>query len=1234
MSADSTRQIAARAARYAFEQLPAKGQQKPWRVTRTNLCPMCKSSDWCRVDPAGKVALCARVDTGGEPFGDGGDHLHILDAAFFGDDSQDFARPEPPKPRPKPEPLTWEERNRRHIAYGALLTALPLATGHEHLAPLAAKFPGALDMLCARVAPARESEEAAEILRELKAKHGWDLFRGVPGFAHPGKLIAAFSVGCAALVLPCFGAGERIEGLQLRRLASEGPKYIWFSGDDFGGSPRDASNQFIPVSIYRPQWGDEAEFILVTEGAKKAATATEALGCYSVSIPGVTQWRAVPGALADVDPDRKLPVRLAFDMDQDENEHVARALETLTQAMKALGRRVEIGRWPREWKGLDDALLADAQIEWISDDETASADPFDAQPADPDSTEPQQDETASAQSSEPDAQPKPEPKPEPEPKSRRQRLEEIAQADPEKWSTLLAELFASEAGEDKRAADALIHEAFKGPFRGKLLKSELQRIAAEAREAVQEKRQAERAAAQKRAQEARQAEREAARAAGKWWVAQSEERPRYESREDGKGGVEVIEWSKNREGEDVATILATCVYREIETRQPSDAEGEPLSVFEVFGSGRTTRFEANPGASMSKSWLETIRQHAPGQQALDVSSATINALNFLAKEISKAFPPQEVTVHAPGFDAKLESYRVPGWVVTAQGFEPESDSAICARGFGEDEKGGFKPDLEGRQLRETAHALQECWPELYPSRIDATIALAGGLCAPMLAPLAGSEARLVLALVGGTGSGKTTNARLLRSFHGINTTPNARNTIKGAIKAAELCRDSLAYVDDLREGASISDFVSSAFDGAQRVTSTKDQKLKRSPALRAGVVLTAETLCGAVQSTENRLVTIKFAPARPECLPLINAAKARLTSLENPSALVAEAVRLALAAGRGWFRARLREFKSVSDRHPCGSARAGDLGALVGLCAQLLREAFISALGEAPAWLASPAECMDRVLSVHDRAEKQAKPSVRFLDALHQAMISRAEFRVIECRWKRGRGQEWGKTVESLSSTTAGLDRGETLVLRIVADDENKDSYLFIAPRTTLQTLKLENLSEGQIRESLVNDKLLETDGEDARRRLWITGLGVHLRGWLIRDAAPAPSNNEGPQKGPRAEWLKSVPASELPDPFSAARLQRVVDLTTNDATSGADAEEAARHWLANGAHRAKANRKQAWKTYQAWAREEGVAAVSQETFELLRGGNGNAPPGALANGNGHHPPGESKCPSTPTRGD
>lgn len=957
------------------------------RAWRGQSCPVCNGrKGWCLVDPDGRAAVCTKIAEGGSEFGRMG-HLHLLAPEEFEPGAEgwkiaaDNSTAKGERKRSKRAKPSKNERKRRDAAYRALLDALPDASGHAELRDLGAASwgPDALVLLAPRLLPAKKSSEAAQVVALLEGEHGRETFQGVPGFAvqeggkldddDPNKALPDFFgasfPGAPALAFPSVGPDGLVEGVRVRRIGDgEGSKYWWLSSDQAGegvGIAGAAGDP--PVSIYKPAEAREGGF-LVTEGEKKAAAAAAALGIIALSVPGVTQWRGTLAALRRMDPDGSAPVAVAYDMDWRGKPEVERARHELLQALADAGRKVSVGEWPAEHKGLDDALV-------------------------------------------------------------------VAGPGALRWE----------------AAEEL---------------------------------------------------------APRWWCGATFNG--YLAREDGRGGVRLVREKFNSQGESMGEeLLATCVVRRVDVRRHAEG-GEPVDAYEVFCDGRSRVFEADPGSSQSAAkWRQTLAANCPGTPWISQSFAAVDGLNAIMQAIAEREPPREIEVHRAGFDKTLEAYRLPGWRIDGEGFH-EEPAEVCPKGFGPEGSAGLLPD--GQRAREAAEAWAEEWPKLHKSPTDATIALAAGLCGPFAAPVAGAPCNVILALVGGTGSGKTTQARLLGSLHGQDGRLGSHGTVKGYLKLAEASRDSLTVVDDLREGRSIRDFAASAFDGSRRPTSTRDQKLSRSPNLRGGVVITAETLDGAVESTMNRMVVINFPRSKKEQLPTINAAKARLRLLENPSALAAEAARLALAAGPERLRRALKETTEAGETHPLGSARGRELAALVGLCVGLLRDTFAHVLGDVPDWMATPAECMDRVLSSHAREEEQARPARVFLDALRESLGTRADLLEVQVEWN-GRGRT------SVEGRVPTPDRGQTLVFEI---ENNGRPLLFVSPRSTLRALGLD-LSEGAIRQSLEDEGLLIPDAKsgEARTQIYVAGPNRQVRGWLIRDAAI-----QGPRGDARADWLQA----------------------------------------------------------------------------------------------------------------
>jgi hypothetical protein len=526
-------------------------------------------------------------------------------------------------------------------------------------------------------------------------------------------------------------------------------------------------------------------------------------------------------------------------------------------------------------------------------------------------------------------------------------------------------------------------------------KDKLKKLAKES-ERVEKEKKAQRQTFQNKRKEAQRA---LARQAGQWWRVRSEKRPEFEARADSQGGAEVVEWFKGREGEEFSKVLATCVYRKIETRWPANDEGTPIATFEIFAQGKTTRFEADPGAPNGRDWLATLKKHAPPSAFIDTRA--VNALNALASAIEAVFPPQEIILHKPGFTADLSSYRVPGWVISASGFEPEGESDICPRGWGKDGAIGLTPDSAGEQSQRIARAYADHWGALFPDSARATAAFAGALLGPFLKPLAKSPCNLVMVFHGGSGTGKTTVAELALALQGnvgekLDFGEARNSTANGVVAKAAAFRDSLLFIDDAQV-KHVGQLAYAAFSGGGREACDRSGQSRPRPPMRCATLISTESLDGAAESMVNRPVPIAFEALEGEAKQrAIGAAKA-IKEQGDASCLAAAAVRQALELREG-LPGAYRQLRSLATLLG-GESRGGDLAALLALAVHLAGKVFLFLLGEKPAWLVSPLNAARFVVDANAATASEAKPCFRFLTALEASLAAGGELILEHAVW-------------------------------------------------------------------------------------------------------------------------------------------------------------------------------------------------------------------------------------------
>jgi hypothetical protein len=314
-----------------------------WReVTRAAPCRICDKPDWCRVSADGAVVICRRVDTGtGDHRVDrsGGDYWLYMMNGYTQSTVVAAIPTDADQHRADPHIL--------HQVYRALLDGLDLSATHRetlHRRELAD------DQIDARGYRSLLSHRRVDLARMLVDRFGHEACRQVPGLYleerdwRPYWMLA----GAAGLLIPVRDRLGRIVALIVRRDdPGDGPRYTYVSSAQHRGASPGS-----PVHV--PLHTGPTTMIRLTEGPLKGDIATALTGMLTISIPGVSAWRA---ALPIVRELGASTVRVALDADAPRNPNVARALDRTGSALKDAGLAVEIEAWnPAEGKGIDDLL--------------------------------------------------------------------------------------------------------------------------------------------------------------------------------------------------------------------------------------------------------------------------------------------------------------------------------------------------------------------------------------------------------------------------------------------------------------------------------------------------------------------------------------------------------------------------------------------------------------------------------------------------------------------------------------------------------------------------------------------------------------------------------------------------------------------------------------------------------------------------------------------------------------
>ncbi|MBI1917682.1 MAG: DUF3854 domain-containing protein [Planctomycetes bacterium] len=330
------------------------------RVTRSHPCPVCGKPDWCSVAVDGTLAACRRVapgawraktDRAGVPV-----YLHSL-----GGEARAPSAPLPPPDGPAPDRAGADSL---HRVYSVLLGALTLGRAHRDSLRGRGLSDTEVDRRGYRTLPV---QGRARLTRDLHECYG-DVLLRVPGIItreRDGRRYLSVA-GAAGLLVPVRDVSGRIVALIVRRDGDreDGPRYSYLSSRRYGG-PGPGAPVHVPLGVT-----GACHCCRLTEGAIKADVAHALSGLPTIGAPGVSAWRPALDVLRELDCQT---VRLAFDGDARDNPAVARALSACAEAATAAGLAVELERWPREHKGIDDALAAGAAVELLAGEEARRA---------------------------------------------------------------------------------------------------------------------------------------------------------------------------------------------------------------------------------------------------------------------------------------------------------------------------------------------------------------------------------------------------------------------------------------------------------------------------------------------------------------------------------------------------------------------------------------------------------------------------------------------------------------------------------------------------------------------------------------------------------------------------------------------------------------------------------------------------------------------------------------------
>jgi len=314
-------------------------------VSHPNPCLICHKPDWCRVSQDNTWAICRRLDPG--------EGLHRIDRAggeywlYHLDGS--LAKSYQVTTLPQPHTVERAEAPILDAVYRALLANLPLLPAQWR----ALQCRGLHDQdIVRRQYRTLPRQGRAALARRLVAQFGADICARVPGLyiaERDGRRWWSLA-GAAGLLISVRDMEGHIIALKVRADdAADGPRYTTISSAKHGGASPGAL-------VHVPLHGQRGGTVRVTEGELKADVATTLSGMLTLSIPGMSCWRAALPILERLHPQE---VRLAFDRDWRVKPPVADALTGVAFALMRAPYRVTMDDWYEQpEKGIDDLLAA------------------------------------------------------------------------------------------------------------------------------------------------------------------------------------------------------------------------------------------------------------------------------------------------------------------------------------------------------------------------------------------------------------------------------------------------------------------------------------------------------------------------------------------------------------------------------------------------------------------------------------------------------------------------------------------------------------------------------------------------------------------------------------------------------------------------------------------------------------------------------------------------------------
>lgn len=344
------------------------------RVSKARPCTICGKPDWCSVTATEMISFCARSTRNADRISRYGWGVYYHETCGFDFDFNRLFNRSPKRKRARILEDELASTGIRDKVYRKLIGLSPASFSCEIVNGRGGLLERSIQDLSQYGSLPRTADGRrvlTERIVEAFAKEGTEVsFAGVPGFWRNSKgslrlwnMLDSFN---DLMLIPFVGPHGLIRACQIRFMRyvpNRSGRYVWLS------SLKERTGCGPGAPLHHADPGSQANRpVLVTEGALKAATAQRFFAeRYVVGNSGVATSHREIVATA-----RRRPLEIAFDLDSFDNPHVSRALAALVrlrysdQICFEYSDDVRILTWDRRFKGIDEALLAGARLEYLA----------------------------------------------------------------------------------------------------------------------------------------------------------------------------------------------------------------------------------------------------------------------------------------------------------------------------------------------------------------------------------------------------------------------------------------------------------------------------------------------------------------------------------------------------------------------------------------------------------------------------------------------------------------------------------------------------------------------------------------------------------------------------------------------------------------------------------------------------------------------------------------------------